>query len=81
MKASHVKFAYEVRFAKSLCGDLSKSALKRLGDLIGRHKLSVADGDLKYLNTGWYITHSGLLRLAERRHCAGMHVCPRAEIL
>jgi hypothetical protein len=36
----------------------------------------VGDGDLKYLYNGWYVTHSGLLRLAERRHCAGMHVHP-----
>jgi len=66
----------EARLAKSLCGDLSKSAVKSLEGLISRHKLSLVDGDLKYLNSGWYVTHSGLLRLAERRHCAGMHVRP-----
>ncbi len=69
-------FAREARLAKSLCGDLSKTALKSLEALVTRHGLSVADGDLKYLYSGWYVTHSGLLRLAERRHCAGMHVRP-----
>jgi hypothetical protein len=69
-------FAREARLAKSLCGDLSKTALKSLEGLVRRYKLSLADGDLKYLNSGWYVTHSGLLRLAERRHCAGMHVRP-----
>jgi hypothetical protein len=29
-----------------------------------------------HLDGGWYVTHSGLLRLAERRHCAGIHVQP-----
>ena len=76
MKASHVKVAYEVSLAKSLCGDLSKSALQRLEVLVRRHKLSVADGDLNYLNSGCYVTHAGLLRLSERRHCAGIHVRP-----
>ena len=76
MKRIANTFAREVRLAKSLCGDLSKSALKSLEGLVGRHKLSLAEGDLKYLNSGWYVTHSGLLRLAERRHCAGIHVRP-----
>ncbi|HKS74245.1 MAG TPA: hypothetical protein VJQ82_13670 [Terriglobales bacterium] len=66
----------ETRLAKSLCGDLSKTAVKSLEGLISRHKLSLIEGDLKYLYSGWYVTHSGLLRLAERRHCAGMHVHP-----
>jgi hypothetical protein len=43
---------------------------------VERHKLSLAEGDLKYLNSEWYVSHYGLLRLAERSHCAGMHVWP-----
>src|SRR5512146_878277 len=76
MKTPRNNFTPEARLAKSLCGDLSKAALKSLEGLLARHKLSLADGDLKYLNSGWYVTHSGLLRLAERRRCAGIHVRP-----
>ena len=76
MGAHPPNFAREARLAKSLWGHLPKTALKSLEGLLGRHKLSLVDGDLKYLNSGWYVTHSGLLRLAERRHCAGMHVRP-----
>src|SRR5579864_8955738 len=76
MKATRINFAREVRLAKSLRGDLSKNAIKSLEGLVGRHQLSLAEGDLKYLNSGWYVTHAGLLRLAERRRCAGMHVRP-----
>jgi hypothetical protein len=50
--------------------------LKSLEGLARRYELSLADGDLKYLNSGWYVTHAGLLRLAERRRCVGMHVRP-----
>ena len=76
MRRNSNNFAREARLAKSLCGDLSRTVLRSLEGLVSHHKLSLADGDLKYLNSGWYVTHSGLLRLAERRHCSGMHVRP-----
>jgi hypothetical protein len=73
MKPTQDNFAREARFAKSLYGDLSKSILRALRELIQRHQISVTNGDVKYLDGGWYVTHSGLLRLAERRRCAGIH--------
>jgi hypothetical protein len=76
MKVSGINLAQESRFAKSLYGDLSKSVLRTLRELIQRHQISVTTGDVKYLNGGWYVTHSGLLRLAERRRCAGIHSRP-----
>jgi len=76
MNASETNLARETRFAKSLYGDLSKSVLRTLKELIQRHEISVTTGDVKYLNGGWYVTHSGLLRLAERRGCAGIHSRP-----
>ena len=80
MKTSHLNFAHEAKFAKCRCGDLSKPALKSLKTLISRHSVSFIEGDLKYLDSGWYVTHSGLLRLAERRHCRD--ACPTGlEIL
>jgi hypothetical protein len=76
VRNNKANFAYEARLAKSLCGVLSRTALKSLEGLIRRHKISLVEGDVKYLNGTWYVTHSGLLRLAERRRCAGMHVTP-----
>jgi hypothetical protein len=67
-------FVRELGFPKSLYGDLSQAVLDSLEGLVQRHKISLVNGDLKYLNSGWYISHSGLLRLAERRSCAGIHV-------
>src|SRR5271169_3264756 len=40
------------------------------------YQFSVASGDLLLLENGWYVTHTGLLRLARRRRCVGMHVEP-----
>jgi hypothetical protein len=33
-------------------------------------------GDVIYLGGGWYVTHSGLVRLANRRRCIGIHTRP-----
>jgi hypothetical protein len=79
MKSTQDNLARELRFAKLLYGDLSKPALHALRELIQRHQISVTNGDVRYLDGGWYVTHSGLLRLAERRRCAGIHCRPVLE--
>jgi hypothetical protein len=35
-------------------------------------QLSVALGDLKLLEGNWYVTHTGLLRVAQRNRCSGI---------
>jgi hypothetical protein len=79
MKASETNLARETRFAKSLYRDLPKSVVRALRELMQRHLVSVRNGDVKYLDGGWYVTHSGLLRLAERRRCAGIQCRPVLE--
>jgi hypothetical protein len=56
-----------------------KSCMRILRLLTRSYRFSVADGDLLLLENGWYVTHTGLLRLARRRRCAGMHVEPVTE--
>jgi hypothetical protein len=36
--------------------------------------LSIRRGDLQLLSNSWYVTHTGLLRLARRKRCRGIHV-------
>jgi hypothetical protein len=36
--------------------------------------ISVSLGDILDIEGKWYVTHGGLLRLAQRRHCAGIRV-------
>jgi hypothetical protein len=79
MKPARVNFAQEARFAKSLCGDLPKSALRALEALIRQHNISTMNGDVTYLGNGWYVTHSGLLGIARRKRCAGIQVRPAVE--
>ena len=60
--------------------DLSPVALRRLDELTNRYSFSVAAGDLLLLAGNWYVTHSGLLRLARLNRCAGIRVQPVREI-
>jgi hypothetical protein len=48
-----------------------KRALKILSESYG---LSIAAGDVRLLDSRWYVTHSGLVRLAQRRGCSGITV-------
>src|SRR5712692_2119719 len=58
--------------ARALWGELSQSALDGLRELIARYGLSLSLGDLQYLDGRWYVTHSGLLRIAQARRCSGI---------
>ena len=42
--------------------------------LTTRHHFSLAVGDLQQIDGRWYVTHSGLLGLAQRSRCAGIQV-------
>ena len=61
-----------IRLALYTWGELSKGALLNLKELTRRYALSVAAGDLQFLDGRWYVTHAGLLRLAHRRRCSSI---------
>jgi hypothetical protein len=61
-----------LRTVKQLCPHVTSSLLAVLRDLSVNLRLSVRRGDLLLLNSKWYVTHSGLLRLARRRRCSGI---------
>jgi len=65
-----------IRMARRIWTNLSREALSRLREIIEQHKFSIPAGDLAYLENGWYVTHTGLLGLARRNRCAGIHVRP-----
>src|SRR5438876_4060213 len=59
--------------------EITAEQVRVLKTLTQEFRLSVALGDLKLLDTRWYVTHSGLLRLAKRNRCAGIQVRPMRE--
>jgi hypothetical protein len=74
MKILNHTLARELKFAKSVCQDMTRYAIPALMYLCQEYSVSVINGDVIYLNGGWYVTHAGLLKLAARRHCVGIHV-------
>src|SRR6202035_215901 len=71
--------AQNVGSARARWGTLPESALAQLVELTNRYGLSVDSGDLLHLDSGWYVTHAGLLRIASRKHCSGIHVQPAVQ--
>ena len=57
------------RLAQATWGELSPALLRGLEDLTGRYGLSVALGEIQQIEGRWYVTHAGLLRIAQRRRC------------
>ena len=51
--------------------------LKRLTEEL---QLSVVAGDLRLLDGKWYVTHAGLLRIAQRNRCSGMRTAVDKEL-
>ena len=65
------------RYAKLRWGRfVGRIALRALGNFTEQFQFSVANGDLLFLDSGWYVTHSGLTSLARRSGCAGIEVRP-----
>jgi hypothetical protein len=72
VKRNVVSFRSNVKLARQLWGEPSRIALQSLRELTVRYSLSVAAGDLQFLDGRWYVTHSGLLQLASRKGCRGI---------
>ena len=58
---------------------INRSTIQALRLLTRAYQFSVLGGDLLLLESGWYVTHTGLIRLAARKRCRGIHVHPIAE--
>jgi hypothetical protein len=79
-KSMNRKASENIRFARSVISDkLSRTLAEQLRDLTKDFGFSLRSGDLLFLNGRWYVTHTGLIRLAARRRCRGIHVQPIAE--
>ena len=66
------RISSDLRAASSAWGPLPKFMLKKLRALMERYQFSVSQGDVTLLGDQLYITHAGLLRIAERHRCSGI---------
>src|SRR5246500_1158972 len=68
------------RLARKLWGTgLNRWQIQTLRELTKSFQFSVLVGDILLLDGKWYATHTGLIRLARRNRCAGIHVRPVPE--
>jgi hypothetical protein len=67
-----VTFRSNVKFARQMWGQPPKIALRNLRALTDEYSVSVAAGDLQFLEGRWYVTHAGLLGIAQRKRCCGI---------
>jgi len=61
-----------VRTVKKLYPQVTSSQMSALRELSRSLCLSIRIGDLLMLDGRWYVTHSGLLRVAQRRKCSSI---------
>ena len=61
-----------VRVARALYSEVSHLQLAVLRDLTVMLRVSITQGELLFLGGRWYVSHSGLLRIAHRKRCFGI---------
>jgi hypothetical protein len=63
-----------LRLARTMFGVGKQQILLKPLEQLSAMYFDVGSGDLALLNNHWYVTHTGLLRMAKRKRCAGIEV-------
>ena len=72
MKNKSATFRANLKQATAVWGEIPRTASRSLKELTQKFVLSVANGDLQLLDSRWYVTHSGLVGIAQRKRCSGI---------
>jgi hypothetical protein len=68
-------FQKNLRVAKRILGSpLASRMIIDLERLSHDYRFSIEAGELQIIDGNWYVTHTGLLRIARRKRCRGIHV-------
>ncbi len=74
-KATRKLLRQNLNMAKKALGEALASRTRAwLETLTREFSFSLKGADLQIINSNWYVTHTGLLRLARRKKCSGIHV-------
>ena len=68
------------RLVRSRWGKLNRETLQQLRSVTMKFGLSIARNELQFLKGSWYITHSGLIAIAERNKCSGIRTAIIKEL-
>src|ERR1700757_134537 len=80
MKRNTETFRSNAKLARSVWGEACTDRFDALKALTDDLKLSVAAGHLHFLEGRWYVTHAGLLRIAQRNHCFGIETVIEKQV-
>jgi hypothetical protein len=65
---------HNASLVKKLYPNISRAQIQMIRALTEQFSFSFASGDLILLEKRWFVTHTGLVRLARRKRCRGIHV-------
>src|SRR5664279_5409195 len=65
---------HNTSLVKKLYPSINRARIQALKELTKQFSFSFASGDVIQLENGWFVTHTGLVRLARRKRCRGIHV-------
>jgi hypothetical protein len=69
-----IRYNEDLRWARQRWNGLSRIEIAALDKILEQYEFSVLLGDILYLEGKWYVTHMGLLRLANKKRCCGIQV-------
>jgi hypothetical protein len=73
--ASRKLIQENIRVARRILGQApTPRMIAQLKTLTRDFGFSIQAGEMQIINANWYVTHTGLLRLARRKRCRGIHV-------
>ncbi len=65
---------HNTSLVKKLYPNINRARIQALKELTKQFSFSFASGDVIQLENSWFVTHTGLVRLARRKRCRGIHV-------
>jgi hypothetical protein len=71
---NHRLIRQNTSLVKKLYPSINRTRIHALQELTKQFSFSFASGDVIQLENGWFVTHTGLVRLARRKRCRGIHV-------
>src|ERR1035441_2389924 len=67
-------FSRNSRLARAMFNVGKQKLLLKSLEYLSAMRFDIGTGDVVLLNNHWYVTHTGLLRMAKRKRCSGMEV-------
>jgi hypothetical protein len=80
MKRHPDQIQKNIDLAETTWGELSPTLEQGLHEMTETYGLSVVLGDLQQIDGRWYVTHAGLLRIAQRRRCHAIRTSLQKDV-